>query len=203
MNWWVVAGFIIVGVAAVYVVETYKIFWSRKFTASTNHPSVGKAPALVNVEALNSDDPPVTLESLRGNYVVLNFWGPWAEPCRGELPTLAEISKQWAHDRVRVVPVTCLQSAAEEARGPLRESAETFMKDLGVENFTVYYDPDHKTRDALAAIGAFDETYPTTLILDPEGRVLAVFKSYHIVQSQKGINAVLTQALKPPGGGAP
>lgn len=196
VNWWVVAAFVAVGAAAVYIIETYKVFTPRGLTASTNHPAVGKTPARIELEALNADEPPVTLESLRGNVVVLNFWGTWCPPCRGEIGNMAELSREWSRDHVRVVPVSCLQQADDEAAEPLREASEEFLRDLKIDDLTVFRDPDHRTRDALAAIGAFDNTYPTTIILDPQGRVLAVFRGYHLVHSKRYINNVLNQALQ-------
>jgi thiol-disulfide isomerase/thioredoxin len=196
INWWVAAAFVLIGAAAVYVVETYKVFWTGTVTASTNHPSVGKTPAVLELEPLNTEGPPVTLASLRGDMVVLNLWGTWCPPCRGEMATMAELARQWSQHRVRVLAVSCLQNADDEAVEPLREASEKFLSELGVQDLTVYRDPDHKTRDALAAIGAFDGSYPTTVILGADGRVRAVFRGYHIVQSRKGINAVLTQELQ-------
>src|ERR1700679_811599 len=47
----------------------------------------------------------VSLESLRGKVVVLNFWTKTCGPCLEEMPSLAELAKI-VHDRSDVVVVT-------------------------------------------------------------------------------------------------
>lgn len=44
-----------------------------------------------------------SLAAERGRVVVLNFWGSWCAPCRGEAPRLAALATYFAHDHVRFV----------------------------------------------------------------------------------------------------
>ena len=43
------------------------------------------------VEAENIDGEEFRLSELRGNYVLLDFWGSWCAPCRKENPDLVEL----------------------------------------------------------------------------------------------------------------
>jgi cytochrome c biogenesis protein CcmG/thiol:disulfide interchange protein DsbE len=45
-------------------------------------------------ELTNMDGQPVTLESLRGKPVVLNFWSTWCGPCKAEHPLFQGAAKQ-------------------------------------------------------------------------------------------------------------
>jgi thiol-disulfide isomerase/thioredoxin len=41
------------------------------------------------------DGTPVTLASLEGRVVVLDFWGTWCEPCMAEMPTILKVHRQY------------------------------------------------------------------------------------------------------------
>ncbi|HWF79181.1 MAG TPA: TlpA disulfide reductase family protein [Streptosporangiaceae bacterium] len=44
-----------------------------------------------------------SLAAERGSVVVLNFWGSWCAPCRGEAPRLAALATYFRHDPVSFV----------------------------------------------------------------------------------------------------
>lgn len=41
------------------------------------------------------DGTPVTLDSLKGRVVVMDFWGTWCEPCMAEMPTIVKVHRQY------------------------------------------------------------------------------------------------------------
>lgn len=47
----------------------------------------------------------VALSSLKGKLVLVNFWGTWCEPCRGEIPILISMQQQFASKGFTVLGV--------------------------------------------------------------------------------------------------
>ncbi|MFO7571045.1 MAG: TlpA disulfide reductase family protein [Gaiellaceae bacterium] len=101
----------------------------------------------------------LTLSSLRGKAVVLNFWASWCIPCKEEAPYLERV---WRENRNRDVVVVGLD--AKDFRRDARAFAERF--DL---TFPLVYDGPG---DTLAGFGVTG--FPETFVLDREGRVVEV-----------------------------
>jgi len=98
----------------------------------------------------------VRLAGLRGKPLVLSVWASWCEPCRTELPTMAQVAKA-AGDQVRFLGVD-----VEDQPGDARALAG----ELGVR-FNSVQDPDGATKQALGWIGP-----PITLFVDADGHVV-------------------------------
>ncbi|MFZ0271436.1 MAG: TlpA disulfide reductase family protein [Acidobacteriaceae bacterium] len=41
------------------------------------------------------DGTPVTLDSLKGRVVVMDFWGTWCEPCMAEMPAIVKVHRRY------------------------------------------------------------------------------------------------------------
>jgi cytochrome c biogenesis protein CcmG/thiol:disulfide interchange protein DsbE len=94
-------------------------------------PLVGRPATAFALEAL--DGRPVSLEALRGQVVVVNFWASWCYPaCYEEAPVLERNWKAYQDRGVVVVGVN-IQDAEEAARKFVRDFALTFpnARDLG------------------------------------------------------------------------
>jgi thiol-disulfide isomerase/thioredoxin len=103
-----------------------------------------------------------SLAADRGNVVVLNFWGSWCAPCRGEAPRLAKLATYFRHDPVRFVGDDVHDSAT---------AALAFE-----HTFNVSY-PSLKDPGAEVAL-AFHSTLPptaipSTLVIDRGGKIAA------------------------------
>ncbi len=97
--------------------------------------------------------------------VVLNLWGQWCGPCRAEAPALEQVYEQSKAKGVAFVGIN--------VRDPQRDKAQDFVTDFHV-GYPSIYDPEMRTLLALG--GKFPTSViPTTLVLDRQHRVAAVF----------------------------
>ena len=78
----------------------------------------------------------VTLASLKGQVMVINFWASWCNPCVEEFPSLLKLAQAFPHD-VRIVAVDTDEVKAD---------GEAFLKTLGAipPNVIVLWDPQRK-----------------------------------------------------------
>ena len=132
-------------------------------TASTSEPApttIAVAPRVDRMapgfELDNLDGQAVSLESLRGRYIMLNFWATWCGPCRNEMPFMQEIyeNPDWSAQGLRIVAVNIGESASQ---------AKAFMDEFGFE-FQVLLDSDTRIAAAYNIRGI-----PTTFFIDRDG----------------------------------
>ncbi|APE38845.1 alkyl hydroperoxide reductase [Nocardia mangyaensis] len=107
----------------------------------------------------------ISVDDFPDQIVVVNLWGQWCGPCRAEAPALEEV---YAATRDKGVAFLGIN-----VRDHQRDKAQDFVVDNNIE-FPSVYDPSMRTLLALG--GNFPTSViPTTLILDRQHRVAAVF----------------------------
>lgn len=96
------------------------------------------------------------LESLRGQWVVINYWAKWCKPCIEEIPELNELDH--LHDDITVLGVNY--------DGATGEDLATQLRDLKVAFPTLDEDPAELLGQPRPSV------LPTTLIINPEGELV-------------------------------
>jgi cytochrome c biogenesis protein CcmG/thiol:disulfide interchange protein DsbE len=122
-------------------------------------------------------DGTLSLASLRGQVVVLNFWQSYCAPCSKEAATLAAAARRWEDRNVVFVGVDEL-----DLRGP----AKKFIERYGITYPIV--------SDDGPLVGHYGVTgYPETFIVDRHGRVVPP----HIVGpvTRDGLDRAIQHAL--------
>lgn len=126
--------------------------------------------------ALMKEGETIALDDFEGQVVVLNVWGQWCGPCRGEADDLEEVYEATKDQGVAFLGLNVKDFQKQEA--------QDFVIDNDI-SYPSIYDPAMRT---LLALGSNYPTtvIPTTLVLDREHRVAAVF-----------LKALLTEDLLP------
>ncbi|MEU8896638.1 TlpA disulfide reductase family protein [Nocardia sp. NPDC048505] len=108
---------------------------------------------------------PLAVSDFAGKVVVINLWGQWCGPCRAEVPALEKVYEASKDKGVAFLGIN--------VRDPQQDKAQDFMTANKV-GYPSIYDPSMRTLLALG--GNFPTSViPTTLVLDKEHRVAAVF----------------------------
>ncbi len=122
-----------------------------------------------------------TSAELDGDIAVLNFWGSWCPPCRVETPEFQEV-----YAEVRDEGVTFLGLNVKEAD---EQFAQAFVDSRGIE-FPSLYDPAGEV--ALTFQDYPATAIPSTIVLDRDGRVAAVYTG---AVAQDDLRAVIDRLL--------
>ena len=100
---------------------------------------------------------PFTLSSLRGKYVVLDFWGSWCGWCIKGIPDMKKMYERYK-SRLEVVGIAC------------RDTDEKWRK--AVDQYQLPW-VNVINSDSLDVAALYAVTgYPTKYIIDPEGKIL-------------------------------
>jgi len=111
--------------------------------------------------ATTLDGREVSLASLEGDPVVLNFWATWCAPCRRETPFLQSLYEEYGDRGLQVVGVSM------DSRGSGREIRD-FVERYGV-TYRILHDPANRGMDAFSIMGL-----PATYVLDADGTIRLV-----------------------------
>ena len=103
---------------------------------------------------------PLLLKDLRGQALVINFWATWCEPCREEMPSLAQLAQSQS-GKLRVLAVNFKESPA---------AANQFAASTGLTIPTLR-DPD----GALARAWGI-RVFPSTVLIGADGQVRSVVR---------------------------
>ncbi len=100
-----------------------------------------------------------SLDSFRGQVVVLNFWATWCAPCRVEMPSFEKLYRRYRSEGVAVLAVTLDKNA-----GP---KIKSFVDEYEL-SFPILLDEKGEVERLYPSM-----TIPFTYVIDSEGRVVA------------------------------
>jgi thiol-disulfide isomerase/thioredoxin len=104
----------------------------------------------------------IQLSKLQGKWVILNFWASWCPSCREEVPMFNRLNKKIAGSSILLYGI--------EAENLSPDDQDTAIQKVGMEYPVLRQDPSDSW--GIERI----EVIPTTVIINPRGKVVATYK---------------------------
>lgn len=102
----------------------------------------------------------VRLADYRGQWVFLNFWASWCQPCRTEAPAIEDFTRE-NKGKVKVIGV---------ASRDLTSDAQRFAREFDL-TYELLHDGDGNLMDDYNVKGL-----PESFLIDPEGKIAFIYR---------------------------
>jgi peroxiredoxin len=127
---------------------------------------VGNPAPDFSVKPVAGRKAPVSLKSLHGSVVLLDFWGTFCEPCKKSFPKLQDLYAKYSDKGLQIVGVS-------EDEVDDKDKIPGFAGTYGV-HFPLAWD-----EDKAIAREYKPETMPSTFVIDRKGVVRYAHAGYH------------------------
>ncbi len=133
-----------------------------------------------NISLADTNGTEVPLTSLRGKYVLIDFWASWCGPCRNENPNVVRMYEKFKDKGFAIYSVSLDNPGKREA----------WVRAIRNDNLTWTHVSDLKGWQSQAAQQYGVSGIPATFLLDPSGKIIA--------KNLRGeaLEAKLTEVLK-------
>ncbi len=122
-------------------------------------PQIGQAaPDFTLKDATGKN---ISLSSLKGRVIMINFWATWCPPCRQEMPSMEMLFQEYNKKGFEILAISS-DSQGEKIVKPFMEFYEL--------SFTALMDTDGKVHSAYGIT-----SIPTTYIVDKKGAIAQKF----------------------------
>jgi len=141
--------------------------------AAGSEPIATVGEAAPNFELQNLDGQSISLSSLKGKPVLVNFWAIWCSPCVSEMPYIQEIHEDWSDSGLMVLAINI---------GDSPPAVEQFLQE---HNLSLPVLLDTK-KNVAPKYGI--RAIPTTFFIDKDGivrnKVIGAFPSKAAIESR-------------------
>jgi len=131
----------------------------RQQAARKNLANEGEMAPELSLPDLNGK--PINLSSLRGKYVLIDFWASWCGPCRGENPVVVAAYQRFKDRNFTILGVS------------LDNNKEAWEKAIQDDGLTWTQVSDLKSWKSVAAAAYSVQSIPANFLVDPNGRIVA------------------------------
>jgi cytochrome c biogenesis protein CcmG/thiol:disulfide interchange protein DsbE len=107
----------------------------------------------------------VTLAGFKGKVVLVNFWGTWCEPCRGEIPILIALQEKYSSKGF-----TLLGAATNDEEKTVDAFVHNTQFNVGGQQMTMNYPIVMGTDDISTKFGGL-LGMPTSFLITRDGKI--------------------------------
>lgn len=139
----------------------------------------GERAPEIGLRDLNGNQ--ITMSSLRGRVVLVDFWASWCEPCAEEMPVLERLYRQYRGQGFTVVGVSQDRTLS---------NVQSFMREHRV-SFPIVHDAAHQVAGRYRP-----PRMPSSYIVDRQGVVRYIHEGYRSGDArvlEREVRALLTQ----------
>lgn len=127
--------------------------------STTKSLAIGEEAPEISLQ--NPEGETITLSSLRGKYVLIDFWAAWCRPCRAENPNVVRVYNEYSDENFEILGVS-LDRTREKWLGAIEQDGLPWL-----------HVSDLKYWRSQAAIDYQVNAIPATFLVDPEGKIIA------------------------------
>ena len=136
--------------------------------ANMEATAIGKQA--IDFKKLDMNGKPVSLSSMQGKYVLVDFWGSWCGPCRESHPHLKALYNKYKDQGFEIIGIAQEQSPSMDYNEKAWKNA--VLKD-GLPWLQVLNNQDLEKQDIVKDYGI--SAFPTKLLVDKKGVIIQRF----------------------------
>ena len=148
------------------IITQYNEMMAKKATSETQPPTGNKSTAGIGMPApeitmADTSGKQFSLSSLKGKYVLVDFWASWCAPCRGENPNVVANYNKYKNKNFAILGVS------------LDEDRASWLKAIKKDNLSWKHISDLKGWNSAAVSKYGFDAIPYNVLLNPEGKIIA------------------------------
>lgn len=128
---------------------------------SATFMSIREPRGLPDIVFADAEGRAVRLFDYQGKFVLLNVWATWCKPCREEMPSLDRLQARLGGPEFEVVAMSIDRDGLP--------AVKDFYRRFDIKRLRIYLDEADQATSRVGVIAI-----PTTLLIDPRNRAIAI-----------------------------